>query len=172
MQILTAVENFALRLKRASPGAVGFVCYAGHGAADPETKINYLIPIDAKEPSTQDFWHESVKLDDLLGILNRAPSAAKFVIFDACRTELRLPLRGSRGLSRVEQQKGLFVAFATSPEQPALDALPGRPNGPYATVLAAELAKPGLDHVSLFQNVKEGVFTATREARFPGRPMA
>jgi uncharacterized caspase-like protein len=27
-------------------GAISFVYYSGHGAADPHTKINYLIPVD------------------------------------------------------------------------------------------------------------------------------
>jgi uncharacterized caspase-like protein len=39
--------------------------------------------------------------------------------------------------------------------------------GPYASALAAELVKPGQDHLQLFQNVKEGVFTSTSRQQVP-----
>ncbi len=98
VQILDAVSEFTQSLKRAGPGAVGFLYYSGHGAAEEQTKVNYLIPVDANEPRTQTFCHESAKLDDVLDILSGAGDAAKFVVFDACRNELRLPYRGPKGL--------------------------------------------------------------------------
>jgi hypothetical protein len=40
-------------------------------------------------------------------------------------------------------------------------------SGPYAAALAAELSRPGLDHLNLFQNVKEAVLAATGGAQQP-----
>ena len=165
VQILAAVRELARRLNAGGAGAVGFLYYSGHGAAEADTRRNYLIPIDAKYPGTESFWDESVRLDDILGLLNGASAAAKFVVFDACRNELRLPYRGAKGFEPVREQPGVYVAYTTAPGQPALDD--GETSGPYAAALAAEFAKPGQDHLSLFQNVKEAVYAATRGAQQP-----
>ncbi|MFZ1108815.1 MAG: caspase family protein [Rhodomicrobium sp.] len=165
VRFLAAVRDLVRRLNAAGPGAVGFLYYSGHGAAEAETKRNYLIPIDAKQPGTESFWDESVKLDDVLSLLNGASGAAKFVVFDACRNELRLPQKGAKGFEPVREQPGIYVAYTTAPGQPALDD--GETSGPYAAALAAEFAKPGLDHLNLFQDVKEAVLAATRGVQQP-----
>ena len=43
----------------------------------------------------------------------------------------------------------------------------GAKSGPYAAALAAELSKSGLDHLNLFQNVKEAVLASTSGAQQP-----
>src|SRR5262245_53421749 len=68
--ILTGVRELVRRLNTAGTGAVGFLYYSGHGAAEKDTNINYLIPVDAKEPGTTVFWDESLKLDDILKLLD------------------------------------------------------------------------------------------------------
>ena len=117
-RILAAVRELARRLNAAGSGAVGFLYYSGHGAAEAETKRNYLIPIDAKGPGTEGFWDDSVKLDDVLTLLDGAGAAAKFVVFDACRNELRLPYRGAKGFVPVQEQPGIYVAYTTAPGSP------------------------------------------------------
>jgi hypothetical protein len=77
----------------------------------------------------------ALRLDDILRLLDGARSAAKFVVFDACRNELRLPTKDtSKGLVPVAEQQGMFIAV-----------------DPYAAALAAELGRPGLDHLNLFR---------------------
>jgi Caspase domain len=58
-EILGAVRNLVRRLNGAGPNAIGFVYYSGHGAAEKDTNVNYLIPVDAREPGTAQFWDES-----------------------------------------------------------------------------------------------------------------
>src|SRR5262245_20258770 len=158
--ILGGVRELVRRLNTAGAGAIGFIYYSGHGAAEKDTNINYLIPVDAKEPGTSEFWDESVKLDDVLRLLDGARSAAKFIVFDACRNELQLPTKDTtKGLVPVPEQQGMFIAYASAPGRTASDK--GDKSGPYAAAPAAELAHPGLDHLNLFQNVKEAVLTAT-----------
>jgi uncharacterized caspase-like protein len=41
------VRELVRRLNGAGSGVVGFVYYSGHGAAEKDTNINYLIPVDA-----------------------------------------------------------------------------------------------------------------------------
>ena len=164
--ILGAVRDLVRHLNSGGSGAIGFIYYSGHGAAEKDTNINYLIPVDAKEPGTTAFWDESVKLDDVLRLLDGARSAAKFVVFDACRNELQLPTKDtSKGLVPVAEQQGMFIAYASAPGRTASDR--GEKSGPYASALAAELAKPGLDHLNLFQNVKEAVLASSGGAQQP-----
>jgi len=114
--ILGGVRELVRRLNVAGSGAVGFIYYSGHGAAEKDTNINYLIPIDAKEPGTAAFWDESVKLDDILRLLDGARWAAKFVVFDACRNELQLPTKDTtKGLVPIAEQQGMFIAYASAP---------------------------------------------------------
>jgi hypothetical protein len=55
-------------------------------------------------------------------LLNSAREAAKFVVFDACRNELRLPTKDTaKGLMPVAEQQGLIIAFASAPGETASD---------------------------------------------------
>ena len=164
--ILGGVRELVRRLNEAGAGAIGFLYYSGHGAAEKGTNINYLIPVNAKEPGTDAFWDDSLKLDDVLRLLEGARSAAKIVVFDACRSELQLPTKDtSKGLIPVAEQEGMFVAYASSPGRTASDR--GDKSGVYAAALAAELLRPGLDHLNLFQNVKESVLASTSGMQQP-----
>jgi len=164
--ILGGVRELARKLNTAGAGAIGFLYYSGHGAAEKDTNLNYLIPVDAREPGTTGFWDESLKLDDILKLLDGARSAAKFIVFDACRNELQLPTKDTtKGLVPVTEQQGMFIAYASAPGRTASDL--GEKSGPYAAALASELGKPGLDHLNLFQNVKEAVLVSTGGAQQP-----
>jgi hypothetical protein len=63
------------------------------------------------------------------------------------------------------EQQGMFIAYASAPGRTASDR--GDRSGPYAAALASELGRPGLDHLNLFQNVKEAVLAATGGAQQP-----
>jgi hypothetical protein len=166
VQILGAVRNLVSRLNEAGPDAVGFIYYSGHGVAEQASKANYLIPVDAKDPDTPAFWDISIKMDDLIGLYDGAPLAAKFIVFDACRNEIRMPTRGGfKGLIPIPEQEEMFIAFATAPGRTASDG--GADGGPYAAALAAELQKTSVDHLSFFQNVKESVIAATSNRQKP-----
>lgn len=96
----------------------------------------------------------------MLRLLEGAHSAAKFVVFDACRNELQLPSKDtSKCLVPVAEQQGMFIAYASAPGRTASDR--SAKSGPHAAALAAELGKSGLDHLNLFQNVKEAVLAST-----------
>jgi Caspase domain len=175
----TAIEDYASTLAEQSGQVVSFVYYSGHGMSQPNTGENFLIPVDVKDLSNSAVWHKTVKLTDVTRLLMRkAPNAAHFVVFDACRSVLRVRHNSSekgvnsntdvsseKGFSRPADTPGIFIAFSTSPETVASDE--GADGGPYAKVLASELHTPGIDHVRMFHNVKRRVFNATRETQFP-----
>ena len=165
-EVFQGVRELVRRLNAAAAGSIGFFYYSGHGAADKDTNINYLIPVDAREPGAPAFWDDSIKLDDVFALLNSARDSVKFVVFDACRNELRLPTKDTaKALLPVAEQQGLFIAFASAPGETASDQ--GENSGPYAAALATELMKPGLDHLNLFQNVKESVLASTGGVQHP-----
>ena len=44
-EVDTAIKRHIQAVRREGEGTISFVYYSGHGAADPDTKINYLIPV-------------------------------------------------------------------------------------------------------------------------------
>lgn len=158
--ILRAVIDYATTLARAADEAIGFFYYSGHGVANDTDKRNYLIPVDVARLDAY-VWTEAVSLAKVVDTLSeRAPNAAQFVVFDACRNVLRLPVRGTKGFRPVAEKRGMLIAFSTDPGATASDD--GRRSGPYAEALAAEIARPGQSHLDLFQNVRERVWQKTR----------
>ncbi len=152
-----AVNSYARRVKAAGTGALAFFYYSGHGAADAGT--NYLIPVDVKSAEEDDLWDVSLRLTEITRKLKaEAGNATHFVVFDACRNELRLRKTGARNLVRsrgfvpVAQEAGMLVAYATAEGELASDV--GAGAGPYSSVLAEEIVKPGVEAVTMFRNVQ------------------
>jgi uncharacterized caspase-like protein len=161
-EMLLATYEFAAKLKSAGANAVGFLYYAGHGAASAGE--NYLIPVDVLQPSSEQLSVHGVKQSELLAILRaEAPNAAHFLVLDACRNNLQ-GTRGARGFLPVSQS-GALIAFAAEPGKSASDGQGA--NGPYAEALAAELAKPGQSDLIMFHNVRITVIEKTGGDQVP-----
>jgi formylglycine-generating enzyme required for sulfatase activity len=153
------IKEHIATVRRAGRGAISFFYYSGHGVANPDTEINYLIPIDVKDANDPRLWSLSFEQNDIIEKLNRqAPQATHYVVFDACRNELRLSGEGQKALGAekgfvpVAQTSGLLVAYATAPKQTASDI--GEGGGPYAKTLAGEIVRPDVEAVTMFRNVQ------------------
>ncbi|MBC9982179.1 caspase family protein [Bradyrhizobium campsiandrae] len=152
----------------AGSGSIGFFYYSGHGAARPEDGANYLIPVDVQSLQLQSAWYDAISLDAVVHEVARRASkeTALFFVFDACRTELHLPIKSiSKGFEDIRGQSGSFIAFSTSPGQTASDV--GDEGGPYARALSAELRNPNQDYLTVFKRVKEAVYSSTRFTQHP-----
>jgi Caspase domain len=153
-----AIKKHVQSVRRAGPGAISFVYYSGHGAADPETKVNYLIPVDVANADNEDLWNYSLNLNNVVdGLRVQAPQAIHYVIFDACRNELNLTRKGQKALTDkgfvpIASSAGVMIAYATAPGHTASDF--GETSGPYARTLAEEIVKPGIEAVTMFRNVQ------------------
>jgi hypothetical protein len=166
IDILKSFDEFARRIGRGGAGAISFFYYSGHGAAD-DNKDNYLIPVDAPDVLNSDFWYHTVRLRDLVELLNRAaPNAKHFVIFDACRNTLTLKdpehkafLHQLKGFEPVAVPGGMLIAFATAQGQVASDV--GEGAGPYARALAEEIVKPDVEAITVFRNVQLRLLDST-----------
>jgi hypothetical protein len=169
-QILDAVKSYSTRLGETPGQVIGFFYYSGHGIARPNEGGDYLLPVNVTELDSKETWHQSVSLDDILGeFAKTSPNATHFVVFDACRSVLRLPYKSTnKGFDAVEPQNGIFLAFSTSPHHTASDV--GDEAGPYATSLAAAIRTPGLDHLALFQRAKQATYNKTAASDDPQHP--
>ena len=89
-------------------GTISLLYYSGHGTADPDTKTNYLIPIDVADA---DLWNYWLNLNDIIeGLRAHAPATTHYVVFDACRNELNLTRKGKKALT-----DNCFVPLAYTP---------------------------------------------------------
>src|SRR5215468_4701223 len=154
-----AIKRFVTDVRSKGKGTISFFYYSGHGAANPDTQINYLIPVDVVDPNDGNLWYQSFQQNDLIDKLSKqAPNATHYVVFDACRNELNLSgpaakaIGAEKGFVPVPQTPGLLIAYATAQGKTAADV--GDNGGPYARALAAELVKPGIEAVNMFRNVQ------------------
>ena len=158
-----AVSQYVRKLRDAGPDATGFFYYSGHGAANQETRVNFLIPVDVTSIDSSELWDSSVRLEEIIDKLKTgAKNANHFVIFDACRNTLRLSKPGtkailqSKGFEPIRNVQGMLIAYATAEGQTASDG--DTNSGPYAKALSAELLKPGVEAITMFRSVQLRVF--------------
>ncbi|KJC55848.1 hypothetical protein UP10_36095 [Bradyrhizobium sp. LTSPM299] len=156
--MLTAIRTYLQDVKEAAktdPNLISFFYYSGHGAAETTTHDNYLIPADIKTTDNASLWTHSMKLADVIRELeNGAPDARHIVVFDACRNELNLSkpatkgVGGDKGFIGIPKHVGMLIAYATEENQTAKD------NGVFASILAEELLRPGIEVAQVFRNVQ------------------
>src|SRR5262245_25490117 len=153
----TAIKRHIKTVRGEGEGAISFIYYSGHGAADPDTKINYLIPTDVSSADDDNLWVNSLNLNNIIENLRaQAPLATHYVVFDACRNELNLTRKGqkaltSKGFVPLAYTPGVMIAYATAPGRTASDR--GHDGGPYARALSEEIVKPGAEALFMFRRV-------------------
>jgi len=146
--------------------------YAGHGMQ--YRGVNYLMPIDARLEDEFSVNYELTRIDDVLFALSGA-RGVKILILDSCRDNPlaeRLNLRAAnrdiiatRGLARIEAARGMIIAYATQPNQVAVDGA-GR-NSPFTGALLKEIEQPGVEIATLFRRVAVNVDRATGGRQLP-----
>ncbi|CAO4176300.1 caspase family protein [Methylorubrum aminovorans] len=147
------IREHLRQFARAAQGAdAALAYYAGHGLQYKGR--NYIVPVDAKLQDEFDLEYETVRIDDVVGELNRA-DGARILILDACRN---LPLKEKSernpfidtGLAKISG-RGLVVAYATQANALAFDGT-GR-NSIFTDAFLKTIAEPGLDLPQFFQQV-------------------
>lgn len=147
---------------------IGMLFYAGHGLqVDGE---NYLAPIDAKLLQDTDLDFEAVKLSFIQDQMERQTDTV-LLFLDACRDNpLVKKIKGksrsiSRGLAEVKSASGTLIAFATAPNDVALDGS-GR-NSPFTTALLENISRPNVEIQTMMTDVRQQVYTTTDEKQTP-----
>ncbi|MEC9343635.1 MAG: caspase family protein, partial [Pseudomonadota bacterium] len=135
------IREFASELRGAE---VGMLFYAGHGLQ--VNGRNYLAPVDAKLEFESDLDFETIPLEFIQRQMEREVKTL-LLFLDACRDN---PLTRSfksasrsggvgKGLAELKSAPGTLIAFATDPNNVALDGK-GR-NSPFTTALLANIAR-------------------------------
>jgi uncharacterized caspase-like protein len=163
------VREFGRKLDRAE---LALFFYAGHGLQVGGR--NYLVPVDAKLERAGDLNFEAIDVGHVLGMME-AERRVNLVFLDACRDN---PLSRSfarslgtrtttvgQGLATVQSALGTMIAYATQPDNVALDG-EGR-NSPFTAALLKHLATPGLEIGSVMRRVRADVVEATRSRQVP-----
>jgi tetratricopeptide (TPR) repeat protein len=148
------------------------IYFAGHGIEVGGT--NYLIPVDAKLEQQSHVEDEAVPLSRVMSKVTSA-SKLQLVILDACRNNPFVPrMRGTSrtrsvgsGLTAIEPETGVLVAYAARDGTTALDGDSASPNSPYANALARYIGEQGLEISLLFRKVRDDVLSSTGKQQEP-----
>jgi formylglycine-generating enzyme required for sulfatase activity len=149
--------------------------YAGHGLQVKGQ--NYLVPVDADIRQETHLKRRAFALDDILEIM--AVRARNSLIFlDACRDNpfARSLLAGlpeaeqkryviRSGLAEVKAQGGSYIAFATAPNNVALDGAGS--NSPFTEALLAHIETPDQFVGVMMIDVRRQVLKATGNRQEP-----
>jgi hypothetical protein len=137
---------------------VGLLFYAGHGLQ--VDGANYLIPVDAQLETNSDLEFQAVKLDSLLGTIEKAAKVS-IVFLDACRNNpmARSFTRGvaSSGLAPQEIASGSYIAYDGH----------GSNNSPFTAALLKNIDRPNVDIRLMMADVRADVFEATQQKQLP-----
>ncbi len=167
------VSTFIREAKSAEAVAI---YYAGHGIESEVLGGNYLVPVDAVLEREDHLESQAYPLNTLLTRLEQIPAPVRLVILDCCRNN---PLegrswsanRGANGLASIDPQSldsATMVVYSASPGKVAKERINSDdPNGPFATALLQELAKPGATVISTFAEVESSVSKATSQTQRP-----
>jgi tetratricopeptide (TPR) repeat protein len=163
------IREFGRKLERAD---LALLFYAGHGMQ--VAGRNYLVPVDAKLERAGDLSLDTIEVGQILAQME-AEKRVNLVFLDACRDN---PLArsfsrslGTRstsvgsGLAAIQSAVGTLIAYATQPENVALDG-DGR-NSPFTAALLKHMATPSLEISALMKRVRADVIAATHEKQVP-----
>lgn len=163
------VREFGRKLDHAQ---TALFYYAGHGMQ--VAGRNHLLPIDAKLDRAGDLGLETIDVSLVLSQMEAA-QRVNIVILDACRNNPLArsfaPKLGTRsasvgqGLASIQSTIGTLIAYATQPDNVALDG-EGR-NSPFTAALLKHIDTPGLEISSLMRRVRSDVVASTQGHQVP-----
>lgn len=163
-----AVRDFSDKLEGAE---TALFFYAGH-AVQVDGK-NFLAPVDTDLRKESDLDFETISLDLVRRQMERN-AQTQIVFLDACRDNpLTRSLLGrsrsvgqGKGLARFDTSaEGAFIAFATQPDNVALDG-EGR-NSPFTQALLRHIDTPNVEISAMMTDVRREVFETTQERQLP-----
>jgi len=148
---------------RVSPGDTALFFFAGHGVALDGG--NYLMPTDVPnvtEGQRNLLRTEGFLADDISERLRDRGAATTVMVLDACRNN---PFKAgpgrsigqSRGLSRMDTRRGMFVMFSAGAGQEALDRLgpdDAHPNSVFTRLFVDLVKRPDLDLIDVAKELQ------------------
>jgi len=158
-------RDFLDKATASGPDTVAFVYLNGYGVQLEGE--NYFVPVDAKIARDTDVPVEAVRISDYTRSLAALKLKASIVVLDAARAhpfaKSAQPL--ASGLSLVEPDKGVLVAFNAAPGTVAPQEK--GPYGAYAQALAEMMRTGGLPLGGVFDRVRLRVNEMTKGGEVP-----
>lgn len=159
------LREFLDKASASGPDTVAFIYLGGYGVQLEGE--NYFVPIDARIARDTDVSIEAVRVSDYIRPLAALNLKAKIVVLDAARAhpfaQSGQPL--ASGLSLVEPDKGMLVAFNAAPGTAA--PREKGPYGAYAQALAEMIRTGGLPLAAVFDQVRLRVNDVTKGGDVP-----
>ena len=155
------VRKFTKKLRN---GGVGFFFYAGHGL-EVDGK-NYLIPTNANIPEKDEVEYESLSMNMIIDKMENSNNRLNIVVLDACRND-PFSRSGGGGLAQINNAKGMYIAFATSPGSVASDGNKNERNGLFTKHLIKNIKQSNLELDRVFKNTRIGVSDESNDKQRP-----
>lgn len=154
---------------------IALVFYAGH-AVQVDGR-NYLLPIGSDIRTPRDLRYEAIPLDLITGELKAGGPKLSMLLLDACRDDplserfqaqagrLGRSVETGSGLAQTQGAAGMLIAYATAPDQVALDG--AGLHSPFTQALLEWIDQPGLEVGRVFRRVRERVMDLTEGSQVP-----
>lgn len=162
-------KSLAEFARKATGASAALFYYAGHGVQYQQQ--NYILPVDIEVRDQVDLQFRAVEMPHVMEAFDRVPGV-KIVMLDTCRDNpLARRFAGAtrsldgRGLARIDASEGFVIAYATSPNQTALDG--NDRNSPFTEAFVRRLAEPDLEIATLFRRVTQDVYEETNGRQRP-----
>jgi len=153
------LNNFSKKLRR---GGVGLFFFAGHGVEHGGK--NYLMGKDSNLVDKEDIAYESLELNKVIDKMRNSGNRLNIVLLDACRND-PFSRSAAGGLAKVDNAKGMFIAYATSPGDVADDG--SGKHGVFTEQILSNIDEEGITLNKLFKNVKRDVYNKTNQRQRP-----
>lgn len=166
------IRSFARQSKSAE---IALFYYAGH-AVQVDGR-NYLLPVGSDIQVPRDLSYEAVSLDLITEELEAGDPDLSMILLDACRDDplserflaqdgrLSRSVESGSGLAQTKGAAGMLIAYATAPDQVALDG--EGEHSPFTQALLEWIDQPGLEVGRVFRRVRERVIELTGGAQVP-----
>ena len=148
------IRTFGSALK--AKGGVGLLFFSGHGV---QVQWRELHPADRQRAVQRGRERGAVTAPRRSTPCRRRATLLNIVVLDACRDN-PWPAAARAGLSRIDSSSSLFVSFATSPGETALDGS-GRQQPLHQASLRARSTRPTSTIEDTFKRTLKGVYQET-----------
>lgn len=160
------------RSRAAGHNPIAVFFFAGHGVQ--VRGENYLLPVDGDISNEADLKLRTISLSVVIEAMGN--SAQTSILFlDCCRNnplpptlgqdELSRTISARSGLAGIDVPSGTFVAFATQPDNVAVDG--GGDNSPFTEALVENLARPDESISEVMIHVRRTVHQRTKGRQIP-----
>lgn len=167
-KLLDVITSFGNKLRSKGQNLVALFYYAGHAAQD-NSGVNYLLPVDAKADTPDDVRSVGAPMQLIMQAMEDADNPINIVVLDACRDWFKNDTAhvDPKGLHDMGLHASMIIAYATRADDTAKEGS-GLDSSPYSRRLLEAFEKQSSDpFVLLLDDVKSKVYSDTDAGQYP-----